>query len=367
MKYIFLFSLLIFNLSQLLGQYKFTVDKEISCTSVKNQQKTGTCWSFATSSFLESELIRMGYDNVDLSEMYIVKQIYKDKALNYVLRQGKANFSEGSLSHDVIRAIEMGAIVPEKYFSGRSKANQPYNHSEMVSIMKSILDGVIENKKPSSNWQAAQEVILDVYMGTSDEKITLKDKELTPKEYTDQLPLNPDNYVSITSYSHHPFYSDFVLEIPDNYSGGSYYNLPLDEMINVLDFALLEGYTVAWDGDVSEKGFDAKKGIAILPEDPDRKDLFTRIGKELGVDQENRQEAFLNYSSTDDHLMHIVGVALDQKGNKYYITKNSWGEISPYKGYVFMSEAYVKMKTVALLLHKDGVPKVTASKLFRLR
>ncbi len=347
-----------------LSQYSFTPQKEIQCTPIKSQDRTGTCWSFATSSFLESEIIKKTGSQIDISEMFIVRNIYLDKARNYVLRQGKANFSQGSLSHDLIRIMAKDGIVPETAFTGKYPNEKKHNHSELEAGLKGFLDGVISQKKISPKWPKAVNAVLEVYLGKAPEKFTYDGKSHTPLSFAKHIDLSPDNYISLSSFTHHPFYSKFILEIPDNYSNGSYYNVPLDELLTTINNAIDNGYSIAWDGDVSEKSFSAKEGIAILPTDDSRKDLFAAPGSEIKVNQENRQLAFESFETTDDHLMHIVGTAKDQKGNKYYIIKNSWGEISPYKGYLYMSEAYLKMKTVGIMINKDAIPKTTSNKLF---
>ena len=342
------------------AQYEFKDDKNsMESTAVKSQGRTGTCWSFATTSFLESELIRMGKGNIDLSEMYTVRKVYENKANNYVLRNGKANFSQGSLSHDMIRTLKDNGVVPDENYSGLLDGASQYNHGEMEKGLKGFLDGVIAAKKPSKNWKKAFNAILNVYMGNDLERFSISDMRFTPKSYADYLGLKAENYISITSFTHHPFYESFVLEIPDNYSNGSFYNVPMDKMMEIIDNAVDNGYSVAWDGDVSEKGFSGREGIAVLAADNKREDLYKIPGEELKVTQTSRQEAFDNYNTTDDHLMHIVGSAKDKNGKKYYIIKNSWGEIGPFKGKLYMSEAYVQMKTVAILLHKDALPSNT--------
>lgn len=346
------------------SQYSFTNTKEINCSAIKSQDQTGTCWSFATSSFIESEIMKADKGNIDVSEMFVVRNIYKDKAKNYVLRQGKANFSQGSLSHDLIRIMAKEGIVPESVYSGLTPSQKKHNHSEMESALKGFLDGVISQKRVSTKWPLAVEAILNVYLGKSTNSFNYEGQQFTPKSFANHIGLSPDNYVSISSFTHHPFYSEFILEIPDNYSNGSFYNVPIDELLSTVNHALEKGYSIAWDGDVSEKGFSAKEGIAVLPEDPKREDLFSMPGKELTVTQENRQSNFESYATTDDHLMHLVGTAKDQKGNTYYIIKNSWGEISPYKGYLYMSEAYFKMKTVAIMVNKKAIPSKTSEKIF---
>lgn len=345
------------------AQYGFEAMKQLECTEIKSQDKTGTCWSFATTSFFESELLRMGKGAHDLSEMFTVREVYKDKALNYILRQGKANFSQGSLSHDLLRVMKEKGAMPQSAFLGKENANAKHNHSEMESVLAGMLDGIIKQKRVSSKWKEGFDNMLDIYLGECPETFMVDGKKTNPKEYAKNLGINPDDYVNLTSFTHHPFYETFVLEIPDNYSNGSFYNIPIDELQAITAYALENGYTVAWDGDVSEKGFSAKEGIAVLPTDPERKDLFKNPGAEQKVTQEERQKQFESYSTTDDHLMHATGIAKDKKGNKYYVIKNSWGEISPYKGYLYMSEAYYRLKTVAILVHKDAIPSDIASKL----
>ncbi len=335
------------------AQYEFEHTKDVQCTNIKNQSRTGTCWSFATSSFIESELMRMGKGNHDLSEMYVVRNIYKDKAQNYMLRQGKANFSQGSLSHDLIRMIASKGVVPESIYSGLAEGDTAHNHSEMEAVLKGMMDAVLKSKKPSQKWKSAFDAVLDTYMGPCPESFEYNGKMTSPKELASDLGLDSKEYVSLTSFSHHPYYEKFILEIPDNYSNGYFYNIPLEELMTIMDQAVDQGYTVAWDGDVSEKGFSAREGIAVLPMDEKREDLFKQPGDEIEANASVRQAQFENYTTTDDHLMHLVGKAKDQNGTPYYIIKNSWGEISPYKGYMYMSETYAKMKTVAIMVHKD--------------
>lgn len=361
-KSVLLSILTIFTLSAF-AQYQFTETNKAACTSVKSQDRTGTCWSFSTVSFLESELLRMGETNIDLSEMYIVRNIYADKARNYVLRQGKANFSQGSLAHDVIRAYAMAGIVPESAFSGKVEGATMHDHSEMEVALKGMLDGIIKQKRPSPKWAAGIDAIMDIYMGDVPEKFTVNGKEYTPESFTNSLKINPEDYLSFTSYTHHPFFKECILEIPDNYSNGSYMNLPIGDLERIVDNALANGFTVSWDGDVSEKGFSSRNGIAILPVDEKREDLFNNPGAEIKVTQDLRQKTFMNYSTTDDHLMHIVGTAKDQSGTKYYIVKNSWGEISDYKGYLYMSAPYFRLKTVGVMVHKEAVPTVMQERL----
>ncbi len=340
------------------AQYQFKEVNRVACSEIKNQQRTGTCWSFATSSFIESELKRKGLD-VDISEMFIVRKVYEDKAFNYVMRQGKANFSQGSLSHDLIRTVAREGIVPEKDYMGRESTAQSYNHSEMEKGLKGFLDGVISAKHPTPKWKKAVAAVLDVYLGAIPQEFNIHGKKYNALALRDMLQLKDEDFVSLSSFTHHPFYTDFILEIPDNYSNGKFKNVPLSELKSVVDHALSKGYSVAWDGDVSEKGFSHKNGIAVLPVDEAREDLFEVPGEEIQVNQENRQEAFESWSTTDDHLMHLVGKSEDQNGTVYYLIKNSWGDKNEKQGYLYMSEAYFLMKTVAIMVNKDGLPDQT--------
>ncbi len=356
-----LIAFLVFCSISLTGQYVFTNQLKLPCTSIKNQENTGTCWCFATTSFIESEILRMGQAQVDISEMYLVKQIYLDKAFNYVMRQGKANFSQGGLAHDMLRAMDRSGMLPEEAYGGRINS-EPYNHVELESALKGFLDGVLKSGKPSNSWILASENILDSYLGKPKTDFSYKGKNYTAKSFSTQYGINAQDYVELTSYTHHPFYTKFILEIPDNYSNGEFYNLPVDELMSTIDNALESGYTIAWDGDVSEQGFSAMLGVAVIP-DSLGADISRGPIIEKSITQNTRQESFANFSTTDDHLMHLIGKAIDQKGNKYYIVKNSWGEIGPYKGNVYLSESYVRLKTVGILLHKSAMPKSISSKL----
>ncbi|MCO4807593.1 aminopeptidase [Salibacteraceae bacterium] len=338
------------SLTSLNAQYTFVEEKKLECTEVKSQDNTGTCWSFSTSSFIESELLRMGKGNQDLSEMYIVRNIYRDKARNYILRQGTSNFSQGALAHDLIRMMGQVGLMFESDYSGLVGEDSTHNHSEMESALKGYLDGVRKSKNVSDKWMAGFDGILDAYLGPLPAG---KD----PQKLAASFGIKASDYVSYTSFTHHPFDAPFILELPDNYSNGSFNNVPLDDLMKIIDEALANGYSLAWDGDVSEKGFAARSGLAIVPKDPKRDSLMTIPGEELIVSQELRQEQFERLKTTDDHLMHMIGTAEDENGTKYYIIKNSWGAISDFDGFLYMSESYVRLKTVGILLHKDGVPK----------
>jgi bleomycin hydrolase len=353
--------------------YQFEVIYDNAATPVKNQSYTGTCWSFATSSFLESELLRQGKGEYDLSEMFIVKNIYPEKAVNYVRLHGNTTLGPGSLSGDMMRAAAKYGVVPEAVYAGMNAGYSKHNHAEMDAVLKAMLDAVVANpgKQLSTVWLDAVKGVLDAYLGKSPETFEYKGKTYTPKSFAEHLGIRPNDYIQLTSFTHHPFYTRFALEIPDNWARNQYDNVPLDELMATIDNALAKGYTVAWDGDVSEKTFSNKEGIAILPETDwddmtkaERDSVFKKVLPELQVTQEIRQAFFDNYRTTDDHLMHITGLAKDQNGTKYYITKNSWGTKDFKKGgYVYMSEAYVRAKTISIMVHRDALPLSIGKKL----
>lgn len=304
--------------------FQFTAIKEIKTTSVKDQNKTGTCWSFATNSFIETELIRMGHEPIDLSEMYIIRNTYPRKALNYIQMHGKANFSEGGQAHDDLYVIRNFGIVPESVYPGLWDDMKLPDHSELMYVLSSYLDGVLKqkNKKLSTRWVVGFNGILDAYLGENIEEFEYNGKKYTPLNFaTDYLKFNPDDYIELTSYTHHPFYESFMLEIPDNWSHNLYYNLPIEELLQLIDHAVENDFSVCWDGDVSEKTFSNKHHVAFIPEknyddmtDDEKDELFKKPGKERTITQEMRQETFNNMTTTDDHLMHLVGKMKDQNG-----------------------------------------------------
>lgn len=342
--------------------YDFDVKYNHDRTAVKNQGGTGTCWCFATASFFESELLREGKGELNVSEMFIVKNIYMDKAFNYIHRNGKANFSEGALSHDFVRAAGRYGLVPEEVYDGLDEGVTRHNHSEMVALLTGMLDGLKGKGRPSKKWKKAFESVIETYLGAAPKEFNYNGKTYTPKSFAESLGFSEENYVNITSFSHHPFGKPFVLEIPDNFSSGSYLNVPIDSLVATVDHAIENGYTVAWDGDVSERTFNSNQGLAIMPKDPGRRDVFKVPGEEIVVTQEMRQETFEDHSLTDDHLMHLTGIAYDPAGTKYYIIKNSWGEIGDHNGYLYMSEAYLRAKVIAITLHRDAVPNKEVAK-----
>lgn len=362
--------------------YTFTVDKELPRTPVKDQYWTGTCWCFATTSFLESELIRLGKGETDLSEIYTVRGAYPLKALNYIQMHGDANFGQGGQAHDVFDTMALNGAVPESVYSGMNIGENRHNHGEMMSVLTGILDAVLKNnngRKLTPRWLDAVNAVLDVYLGKSPETFSYKDKTYTPQSFAAEfMGLNPADYIELTSYSHHPWYKQCRLEIPDNWNYNSnYYNLPLDEFEAVAENSIKNGYTLVWDGDVSERDFspggsptEYGAGYAIVPEkdwdDMTRAERKVKISapfKEKTITPELRQETFNNHSTTDDHLMHLVGIAHDQTGARFYLIKNSGGEDRAYKGYLYMSSAYFRLKTTAMMVHKDALPNELKAKL----
>ena len=313
----------------------------------------------------------MGKEKHNLSEMYVVRNIYPVKAENYIRRQGAANFGQGGQSHDVINVIKNNGLVPEEVFMGREDTSDEYNHRELYAISKGFLDAVLERKggEISPKWREAYNAILDIYLGKNQNQFIYDDRDFTPISFRDDLGINPDEYVEFTSFTHHPFYEKFVLELPDNWSNAEYYNVPLEDLMKIIDNAINNGFSVVWDGDFSEDSYSSKSGFAVVPEDEneyediDDEEIITLPKKEKNITQKMRQETFDNFATTDDHLMHIVGIAEDEKGTRYYYTKDSWDTEGKFKGFVFLSEPYVKLKTIAILLHKDAVPQYFKNKM----
>ncbi|WP_339831829.1 C1 family peptidase [uncultured Altibacter sp.] len=349
--------------------YQFTEIIDLETTPVISQGRTGTCWSFSTSSFLESEIMRRTGKQIDLSEMYTVRNTYPLKAENFVMRQGKAQFSEGGLAHDVINSVAMYGLVPNEAYSGLFPSEENHNHAELVAVLEAMVKTYVDNpgRSLSPNWKKAVASVLDVYLGKNPETFTYEGKQYTPKSFLAMTTLEPKEYVTITSFTHAPFYTEFVLNIPDNWSNGTMYNVPLDEMMATIDNALEEGFSVELDCDVSERTFSSKDGVAVMPKDSENNiKALQGIYPEAFVNQEFRQQEFENYSTTDDHLMHITGMLRDQNGTKYYKVKNSWGTDESRNangGYVYFSEAYMRLKAISIMVHKDAVPKNTSKKL----
>lgn len=371
---LFIPSLFCQELPTLINGYKFNVLKKIGTTDVKNQYKSGTCWVFSTNSFFESELLRMGKGQYDLSEMYIVRAGYLDRAENYLRRQGAAAFGQGAETHDVLNLVRKYGIVPQSAYSGFPPGQDKPQHGEMESVLKSMLEAwnKLPDGKLSPQWKKAYAGALDGYMGAPPESFTVNGKQYTPQTYFQSLGLNTEDYVVLTSFTHHPYYKPFVLEVSDNWSNGNFYNLPLDELSQVAENAVNKGYTVAWATDVSEKTFAAKEGVAILPakawddmSQGERDSLWKVPVKEKLVTAEERQAAFDEMTTTDDHGMHIVGLVTDQNGTKYYTVKNSWGTTvgKDMLGYIYVSQPYFRYKTLSMMVHKDALLAAVRQKL----
>jgi bleomycin hydrolase len=369
------------------SSYVFTVVKQLPATSVKNQYRSGTCWSYSAISFLESELLRTIKDTFDLSEMYCVRKCYSDKAEMYVRFHGKHNFGGGGEAHDVTYVLKNYGMVPNEAYTGNLPGEDKPIHGEMDAVLEANVDAVIKNpnKQLTAVWKQGFEGLADAYLGKTPEKFIYKGKEYTPKSFAGMMGLNPDDYIEITSYTHHPFYSKFIIEIEDNWLMESDYNLPVDELIRVMDNSIDKGFTMVWGADVSEKGFSWKNGVAVVPDknapevaglekdkwekmtDAEREKLLFGFNKpvpEKTITQEMRQKEFDNYLTTDDHGMHITGIAKDQNGTKYYIVKNSWGtDGNPNRGYFYASESYVRLKTMDIMVNKAAIPSDIKKKL----
>jgi len=359
----------------------FTTVKENKITPVKNQANSSTCWSFSGLGFFESELLRIGEPVVDLSEMYVVHRSYTDKADKYVRMNGTINFAPGGSFYDDVFAWKNYGMVPESIMNGLNYGEDKHKHGELDAITKSFVENIVKNpnKTISTAWKTAFEGILDAYLGKCPTDFTIDGKKYTPQSYAASLGLNMDDYVSITSFSHHPFYSKFAIEIPDNWRWAESYNVPLDEFARIFEYAVENGYTIAWGADVSEKGF-TRNGIGVLPETKPENLVGTDQAKWIGqqtntkyditgplleekVTQESRQKGFDDYQTTDDHGMLIFGIANDQNNNRYYMVKNSWGTANKYKGIWYVSKPFVLDKTINILVHKDAVPKDIRKKL----
>lgn len=365
--------LLMFNIGISQERYEFTDVVRLEATEVKNQQITGTCWSFSGASYIESEAIKKGMPKLDLSEMFVVHNIYIEKALNYVRRQGATQFGEGALGNDFLMAADKYGLVPEWVYPAREEG-ETFDHRELSLLLKNYLDGVLKNpaKKLSKHWLAGYIGILDAYMGKTPEKFEFDGKDYTPLTFAKEIvKFDINDYVYLTSFTHEPYYKPFVLQVPDNFSSASYYNVPIDELINITNFALDHGYTLDWDADVSEKGFNGRKGIAIVPEKAwkektkeEKDSTFVVRENEKEITVEMRQEQYENYQTTDDHLMHLIGYANDKDGKLFYIVKNSWGTKKQfYDGYVYVSSSYLKLKTISIIVNKAAISKEIKKKL----
>ena len=366
--------------------YQFTDGKLVKTTSVKNQFRSGTCWCFSALSFLENEIMRAGGEEMDLSEMWIVRNIYFEKAVKYVRLHGHLNMAVGGAFHDVTKGIEKYGIVPQEVYEGLNYGTDKPVFGEIDAILKAYVEAVVKNKnrKLTTAWKDGLNAILDTYFGKMPEKFTWKGKEYTPHSFAESLPVKMSDFVFVTSYTHHPFYEQYIVEVPDNWMWEKAYNVPLNELMQIVDNALANNYSLGWAADVSEKGFHRTKAIGIIPEDniesmsgteaerwgrlseqERQKELysFDKPVKEKKITQEMRQEAFDNYENTDDHGMVIIGTATDQEGNPFYKVKNSWDVRPPYDGYYYFSRPYVEYKTMEIMVNKNAIPKQIRKKM----
>ena len=357
------------------SEYNFTVIKEIDATPVQNQNQTSTCWSFSSLSFFESEMIRMGKGkDFNLSEMFVVRKVYPMKAANYIRMHGRTNFAEGGGFPDVLAVMKQYGMVPEEVYTGKKDPAAPHNHKLLETTLRNVLLPAAQDETQRLDFSFlhnAINAICDEFLGKVPETFEYKGKKYTPQTYLEATGLKADDYVILTSFSHHPFYSSFVLEIPDNWNWQTAYNVPLEDFKSIIQQALQNGFTFAWGADVSEKTFLRADGLALLPEksyqlmsDDERKNLSTKPVAQMAVTQEIRQKAFDNYETQDDHGMHITGLVKDQNGTLYYVVKNSWGtEVNQCGGYFYASESYVLCKTTSIMLHKKALPAAIAKKL----
>jgi bleomycin hydrolase len=350
--------------------YVFTMKKDLPCTSVKNQASSSTCWCFSGISMFESELLRMGKKSYDLSEMYIVRHTYEKKADMYVRMHGGSTFAAGGEYGDLLSGTREIGLVPDAAYPGLNYGEVKHNHSELDAVLKAYMDALIKGRKLTTAWLNGFNGILDAYLGKMPESFTYEGKAYTPATFTKELGINPDDYVTITSFTHHPFYRQCILEIPDNWAAGSFYNVPLDDMMQIIENSVNNGYTVAWASDMSDKGFSMKEGVAIIPmkEWPEMTTeesaaQFKGPHPERVITQEMRQKAFDNYSTTDDHGMHIVGMATDQAGNVFYKVKNSWGVTGKYDGFIYVSKAFIALQTTNIMVNKNAIPSAIAKKM----
>lgn len=327
--------------------------KKVDYTPIKNQGSSGTCWSFSATSLVESQTLNSGFGAIDLSEMFTVRNIYTEKARNYMLRQGSAQFGPGGLGHDVVRAIANYGAVPESVYSGLTLGEKNHDHFKLDSELKMYLDSLLKTRPLPNDWMNGFQSILDDHLGKAPDVFLYKEKQYTPITFAKEvLHFNADDYVNVTSYTHHPFYAPFILEAPDNFLNGSFYNLPLDEMITLATHAVELGYSIMWDADVSNPYFNQKDGYAIQRKAMEKPKIVNPDEEEVKYDQNMRQLLYENLTSQDDHLMHLVGLEKSKGGKKFFLVKNSWGEVGPFKGLINVSETYFAINTVSLVIPK---------------
>ena len=366
--------------------YKFTDTKTVKATSVKDQYRSGTCWSFSALGFYEAELLRLGKGEFDLSEAFVIRHAYIDKAERYLRFHGALNFGGGGAFHDVTNVMKTYGMVPESAYPGLNYGTEKFDHSELDAVLKGYMDAIVKNEDavPTTAWKNGFIAILDAYLGPEPTEFEYNGKKYTPKSFQNMLGLNFDDYVEVTSFSHHPFYQEFILEVPDNWSHDMSWNIAVNELVEIIEYSINNGYTVAWASDVSEKGFSWTNGVAVVP-DAKRDDLsgterekwekltskekaaqlysFDKPVKEAEVTQEMRQKEFDNFKTTDDHGMLLTGIAKDQNETTYFKVKNSWDAVGKYEGYFYVSKAFVMLKTTDMLINKKGIPPAILKKL----
>jgi len=351
--------------------FTFTIIKELGNTSVKDQGSSGTCWSYSGNSFLESEMIRLGKSPVDLAEIFTARNVYLEKAKLYVLYNGSNSWGEGAELHDVINMYKKYGALPQEVYSGLRFGQTRNNFREMSAVIKGMLDAYVKQKKLSPDWLSNIESVLDRYLGEIPKEFTYNGKKYTPETFAKQVVgIIPEDYVELTSYKDYPYYQRFVVPIPDNWSHESMWNVPMEDLTTIIDNAINKGFTVGWATDVSEPYFSYKNGVAYVPDiDLDnidaktKENLFKGPKPEKKISEDLRQQGLNDLTTTDDHGMHIVGLAKDQNGKEYYIVKNSWGVTNDYNGYLYVTKAFVQFKSTAILVHKDAIPKNIAKNL----
>ena len=366
----------------------FTIVKENPITSIKDQHRSGTCWDYSTLSFFEAEILRKTGKTYDLCESFVANKNYMDRAKTVVRMHGDAQFSQGGSAYDVLYVLKNYGICPQDAmpFPGSLTGDSLYNFNEFFSVMEPYVKAVATNKAPkiSNQWKQGLQSILDAYLGKCPESFTYKGKTYTPKSFAASLGLDWNDYETFTSYTHHPFYTAFPVEVQDNWRQPASWNLPMEEMMKIIDNAVMNGYTIAWGGDVSEPGFtrdglaymvDGKKIQSTKGSDMARwlglsaakkKDIIAELGvnvPEVKASQELRQERFDNWELTDDHGMVIFGIAKDQNGKEYYMVKNSWGETGAYKGIWYITKTFIATNTMDFMVNKNAVPKDIRKKL----
>lgn len=355
------------------ASFKFTDVINLEKTSVKNQGSSGTCWSYAANSFIESEMVRMGKKPVEISQIYSARNTYIEKGRMYVRMHGAVTLGDGGALHDVMNMYKKYGAVPQSVYTGLNYGTDKNKFGEMGALTQGLLEAVVKNPNGqlTPNWETAYTAVIDSYLGQVPKSFDYNGKKYTPESFAKEvIGINPDDYVEISSFQEYPYYTKNVLLVPDNWSFDQVYNVKLNELTDIIDNGLKNGYSVAWAGDVSEKTFSWKNGVAFVSDKKfddmtaeEKADLFNGPKKEQVTTAEMRQQAFDNYTTTDDHGMHIVGISKDQNGKEYYIVKNSWGESNDYKGYLYMTKEFVKYKTTAIMVHKGAIPSSIATKL----